>query len=175
MRRVRWLFALFLVAGLGAVAEAQDVKVDWDHGASFTGLKTYAWQPGTPAQNPLWDQRITQNIDEQLQAKGLQKVSPNENPDLIVMYHAAVGHQTQFNTTNMGGWGWWGNGMSTTTEQKIPVGQLIVDIGDAKSKKMIWVGTAKDTLSDNPDKNRKKVEKAVDKMFKKFPPASEEK
>src|SRR5579885_2608620 len=129
----RLILALLVVGGLGVVAEAQDVKVDWDHHADFSGFKTYAWEPGTPARNPLWDQRITRAIDEQLEAKGLQKVSPEANPDLVVIYHAAVGHETQFNTTNMGGWGYWGTGMSTTTVNKIPTGELIVDIGNAKT------------------------------------------
>jgi hypothetical protein len=166
----RMMLLALTLGGASLAVQAKDVKVDWDHHADFSGFKTYAWEPGTPAQNPLWDQRITRAIDEQLEAKGLQKVSPDANPDLVVIYHAAVGHETQFNTTNMGGWGYWGTGMSTTTVNKIPTGELIVDIGNAKTKTMIWIGTATDTLSDNPDKNQKKVEKAVDKMFKKFPP-----
>jgi hypothetical protein len=70
-----------------------------------------------------------------------------------------------------GGWGWrWGGGMSTTTVDKIPKGQLVVDIGDAKTKKVLWMGNASETLSDNPDKNADKVNKVTKEMFKKFPP-----
>jgi hypothetical protein len=61
-------------------------------------------------------------------------------------------------------------GTSTTTVDKIPVGHLVVDIGDAKTKKLLWQGTAQDTLSDKPEKNEKKIESALEKMFKKFPP-----
>jgi len=32
------------------------------------------------------------------------------------------------------------------------------------------MGSASGTLSDNPDKNTAKVNKSVEKMFKKFPP-----
>lgn len=60
--------------------------------------------------------------------------------------------------------------MQTTTVDKIPTGQLSVDIGDPKTKKLLWLGTASDTLSDNPDKNQKKLNSALQKMFKKFPP-----
>ena len=49
-------------------------------------------------------------------------------------------------------------------------GTLVVDISNGQSKALIWRGTAADTLSDNPDKNTKKIEKAVEKMFKNYPP-----
>jgi hypothetical protein len=71
---------------------------------------------------------------------------------------------------NMGG-GWrWGGGMATTTVDHIRVGQLIIDIGDPKTKKLLWVATSSDTLADNPDKNKKKLDKALQKIFKNFPP-----
>jgi hypothetical protein len=41
---------------------------------------------------------------------------------------------------------------------------------DAKSRQLVWRGNAEDMLSGNPDKNEKKLDKAVAKMFKKFPP-----
>jgi hypothetical protein len=158
-----------LLALLCSVAWTQDVKVDWDKTANFAGYRTYAWTTGTPAKNPLMGQRIVEAIDQQLAAKGLQKVEDSGNPDLLVLYHAATGSQTQYNSTGTG-WGWSWGGMQTTTVNEIPTGQLSVDIGDAKTKKLLWLGTASDTLSDNPEKNEQKIHKAVDKMFKKFPP-----
>jgi hypothetical protein len=152
------------------------VKVDWDHAADFSTYKTYTWGEGTPAKNPLMAQRITDGIDQQLATKGLKKVEPGGNPDLVVAYHAAVGHETELNTMGTGGWGWhWGGGTQTTTVNKIPVGQLTVNIGDAKTKKLLWMGNASDTLSDNPEKNTKKIEKALNSMFKKFPPPEKKK
>jgi Domain of unknown function (DUF4136) len=61
-------------------------------------------------------------------------------------------------------------GMTTTSGQNIPTGQLIVDIADTQNKKFIWRGTGSDTLSDKPEKNEKKLNKALTKMFEKFPP-----
>jgi hypothetical protein len=166
--------AVLLFTILCSVAWAQDVKVDWDKTANFTGFKTYAWTTGTPAKNPLMGQRIVEGVDQQLAAKGLQKVDSNSNPDLLVLYHASTGSQTQLNTMGTG-WGWgWGGGSTTTTVDKIPTGQLSVDIGDAKTKKLLWLGSASDTLSDKPEKNTEKINKALDKMFKKFPPSEKE-
>jgi hypothetical protein len=70
----------------------------------------------------------------------------------------------------MGGWRWRGMGETTTTVQNYKVGTLVIDLYDASNKQLIFRGTAEDTLSKNPEHNEKTLEKAVDKMFKKFPP-----
>jgi hypothetical protein len=174
MKRFAVLVSLLCFAVVVS-AWGQKVNVDFDKEADFASFKTYTWAKGTPAKNPLMDQRITDGIDKQLAAKGLQNLEASANPDVVVLYHAAVGTETQLNTMNTGGYRWgyrWGGGMgtSTTTVEKIPIGQLTVDIGDAKTKKLLWMGNASDTLSDKPEKNEKKINSALEKMFKKFPP-----
>ena len=52
------------------------------------------------------------------------------------------------------------------------MGTLVVDIFDAKTKSLMFRGTAQDEISDKPEKNIKKIAKASDKMFKEFPPGS---
>ena len=65
-----------------------------------------------------------------------------------------------------------GVGMGEATTQVIPerVGNLRVDIFDANSKQLLWRGEASDAVGDHPEKNEKKMDKAVDDMFKNFPP-----
>lgn len=170
MRQFRLIFS-FLLAAVTAFAYAQKVTIDYDHQATFHDYKTYAWTKGTPISNQLWDERIIRGIDQQLATKDLKKIDEGANPDLYVLYHGAVGEEAQLNTMNMGGWGWrWGGGMATTTVDKIPMGQLVIDIGDAKTKKLLWMANSSDTLSDKPDKNQKKLDKALNKIFKDFPP-----
>jgi hypothetical protein len=74
----------------------------------------------------------------------------------------------------MGGYGYrgYGGGMGTasTMVSEYTVGTLVVDIFDGKSKNLVFRGTAEDELSDNPEKNKKKLEKASAKIFKNFPP-----
>jgi hypothetical protein len=65
--------------------------------------------------------------------------------------------------------------MASTTVNTVHVGQAVVDIFDAKTKKLVFRGTASDELSDKPEKNEKKIEKATEKMFKDFPPGSKSK
>jgi hypothetical protein len=54
----------------------------------------------------------------------------------------------------------------------VPEGHLVVDLFDSQSKELIWRGISSAELSNNPDKNRKKLDNDVQKMFKKFPPNS---
>lgn len=60
--------------------------------------------------------------------------------------------------------------MSTTTAQNIPVGTLAIDMLDPANKQLVFRGTASDTLSDKPEKNADKIQKAVKKIFDKYPP-----
>jgi hypothetical protein len=49
------------------------------------------------------------------------------------------------------------------------------NIIDAKSKQLMFRGPASDEISDKQEKNVKKLDKAISKMFKDFPPGSKEK
>ena len=63
-------------------------------------------------------------------------------------------------------------GSAQTTVSEYTVGTLVVDMFDAKSKNLVFRGTAEDEISDNPDRNKSRLEKASTKMFKNFPPAA---
>jgi hypothetical protein len=52
------------------------------------------------------------------------------------------------------------------------VGNLTVDMFQGGSKQLIWRGTASEVISSKPDKNDKKLNDTVEKMFKHFPPPS---
>ncbi len=71
------------------------------------------------------------------------------------------------------GWGWGGRGgmgSSTTTVRQYNVATVVLDLWDAKQKRLVWRGTVSDTLSDNPQKNAKKIHTAAEKLFKDYPP-----
>jgi hypothetical protein len=70
-----------------------------------------------------------------------------------------------------GGWRWGGGfGDATTTVDNYKVGTLVVDLFNSRDKKLLWRGSASDTLSDKSDKNIKNLDKGVEKMFDHFPP-----
>ena len=164
-----------LFVGLLGVAFAQHVKTDFDHQANFAQYKTYSWQQITPA-NSLWDARIKSAVDAQMAVKGWTQVDSGGDVAIVAIKTTQI--QRSLNTfyDGMGGgWRWrgfGGMGEATTTEQDYKEGTLVVDLYDAKSKQLIWRGSAEDTLSDKEAKNEKNLDKGVAKMFKGFPPDS---
>jgi hypothetical protein len=183
--RIRTLSAVAALVCAGVTASAQDVKTDFDKSANFAAVKTFALKIGTSWNNQISEKRVSDEITQSLVEKGW-KVAPPESADALVVLHGATDKQKSLNTFYSGGgmyggYGWrgWGGGMgmgtATTTESEYLVGTLVVDIFDAKSKSLMFRGTATDELSDKPEKNQKKLAKASDKMFKNFPPGSEKK
>jgi Domain of unknown function (DUF4136) len=168
-----WIVSTAAVAMLlaGPAAFAQKVNTDFDPSANFAGYRTYAWTPGTPSPNPLGEQRIHAAVDQQLAAKGFSMVS--ESPSVYIATHVVTKEQQQLNVTGFGGGPFWGGGIDTTARvETYTVGTLAVDMYDAKTKKLVWRGVGSGTASDKADKNTAKVDKALEKMFKKYPPDS---
>jgi hypothetical protein len=168
----------------GTVALAQDVKTDYDHDADFGHIKTFGIKIATSWNNPISEKRVLDEFTQALTEKGWKQV--DTDPDALVLLHGATQKEKSLNTFysgmgGYGGYGWrgWGGmggmGTATTTTSEYLVGTLVVDIFDAKTKGLMFRGTASDELSDKPQKNVKKLEKASEKMFKKFPPGSEDK
>ena len=165
---------VIFMAVLGA-AFAQHVQTDFDHQANFAQYKTYSWQQITPA-NSLRDSRIKDAVDSQLSAKGWTQV--DSGGDVAIVAIKTTQNQKTLQTFYDGfggGWRWrgfGGFGSSTTTEQDYKEGTLVVDLYDAKTKQLIWRGSAQDMVSDKAEKNEKNLNKGVSKMFKAFPPGS---
>ena len=129
--------------------------------------------PERPHPTTFVQKRIDNAITSTLTSKGWQPVT--SDPNIVVYPHVVLSEQTQLNTMNMGGygyrgWGGMGGGMTTTTVQKIPIGTLVVDLVDPATKEMVWRGTASDQVSGKGE-DQGKVDEAMQKLFKNFPPA----
>jgi hypothetical protein len=161
-----------LVLAIACIAFAA-VSTDYDHSTDFAKYHTYSWIK-VKVEDPLWEDRVMRTVDAQLVAKGWAKVPANGDASL-----AAYGSTRTKKTLETwyegfgGGWFWrgfGGTGLATTVMEDTPVGTLIIDIFDTPSQKLIWRGVASDTLTGKPEKDEKKMNKAVTDMFKKFPP-----
>ena len=98
-------------------------------------------------------------------------------PNIVVVLHGATQTKRNVNTfySGMGGYGYryggfGGMGTAQTVVNEYTVGTLVVDMFDAKTKNLVFRGTAEDEISDNAEKNAKRLEKASTKLFKNFPP-----
>jgi Domain of unknown function (DUF4136) len=178
MKRVRStaFCTVFFLVMVGA-SFAKHVQTDFDHQANVSQYKTYSWQEIKPP-NSLWDARIKDAVDAQLAAKGWTQVDSDGNVAIVAIKTTQTQRTLQtFYDGFGGGWGWrrfgaGGFGDSTTTEQDYKDGTLVVDLYDARTKQLIWRGSAEDTLSDKAEKNERNLDKGVAKMFKAFPPGA---
>ena len=108
----------FALAGLLTVAPAltaQQVTTDFDHHAQFESYHTFSFAK-IQTDNPLYEQRVRDDIAHDLQAHGLQLVP--SGGDLAITAIGGVHDQQQYNTFYSGlgsgfgwrGWGGWGGG-----------------------------------------------------------------
>ena len=164
-----------LLLALVTAAVAQQVNTDYDKHLDFSQFHTYSWGR-IMTENPLWQQRIRDAVDKQLEAKGWQRVETGG--DVVVTAVGAAKNQQQYQTFYNGfgpGWRWGGFGdQATTSVVNYRVGTLVVDMYNAQNKDLIWRGTSQETVSDKPEKNEQKLNKAVGKMFDRFPPKARE-
>jgi Domain of unknown function (DUF4136) len=171
MTTIRYMSLFVLFACVTAAATfAQEVRTDYDKKIEFERYHTYSWGK-VQTSNPLWEWRIRDAVDKDLSEKGWQKVG--SGGDVMLSAVGATQNQQEYQTfyDGLGAWRWRGFGdMATTTVENYRVGTLVVDMYDASNKQLIWRGTSTDTLSNNPEHNEKNLDKAVDKMFKNFPP-----
>jgi Domain of unknown function (DUF4136) len=91
MKKLRRRIPLALVC-IVTSAVAQKIDVDYDHTADFSKFKTYGWISSERPASGLWNQRIVDGIDAQLQAKGLKKVDSNADP--LVVSNSGVKQHT---------------------------------------------------------------------------------
>jgi len=154
---------------LSTSAWAQDVAYDYDKSVNFSALKTYAWAPDGNIQDELTHKRIVAAVDAQLAAKGMRPVEAGATPDVIVTYRAGVRQELEVN----GYTGYRLNRWSSARVEQVPVGALLVEMLNAKTKEVVWRGMAtKDLDVDaSPEKREKSINKAAEKLFKKYPPS----
>ncbi len=185
----RYLQALVMATALmgGSVtAFAGKVQTDYDHTVNFSQYNTYSWGK-VQTSNPFFVTRIQQAVDKQLQAKGWQLAPTGGSVTVFTTdkIHDQQEVQTMYDNLGggwgggwgWGGWGWgggWGPGfgtdIATTTTTDHNVGNLVIDLFEGSSKKLLWRGLATDDLSSNDDGNTKMVDGDIKNMFKNFPP-----
>ena len=155
-------------------ASTLTTSVDYDHTINWSQYHTFQLSTGTPDPVTFTQKRIDNAIISAITSKGWQNVT--SDADIKVYSHTVLSTQQQWTTTSMGGWGYgwgWGGGMTTSTMTNIPIGTVIVDLVDSKTKEMVWRGIASDQVSGNGE-DRGKIDAAMQELFKNFPPGSTE-
>ena len=168
--------AVTAMALLGTSAAAQDVSYDFDKSADFSSLHEYVWVRGTPVNDELNHRRIVEAIDRQLAAKGLRRADGREGADVLIAYHAVFARDLAVHGMSSG---WGGYYLAPTRSgsarvEPVIVGTLMVEVIDATTGSTIWRGIATREVDVDaaPEKREKNIDKATQKLFKHYPPAS---
>jgi hypothetical protein len=185
--------ALAVALTLGATAAGQKLKIEseFDKGADFTAVKTYAWLPPAPMiknvapgalSNPnLTDEvlgpHITAAIDRQLARRGLTKAG-RDQADVLVVYLAAM--TVGFSRTYLGEYyGYvtgWGSpippGLAPSTSSDIhEQGTIVVDMVQRASNRAIWRGSVVTRVHQERklEDRIERINEAAERMFERFP------
>ena len=180
--------AALLVLGCSTGAK---VRLDYDPKEDFQTLQSYAWAPMTAdeqqekSRNSLTHERIQSAIDARLTARGYTKVNEAQ-ADFLVTHTVTVERRTQVQETRMAvGYGRYGmrSGVgigygfpveSTIYQYQYKVGTLIIDIIDARQRRLVWRGSGERTLDEEitPEQRTALINATVDEILSRFPPAS---
>jgi hypothetical protein len=171
--KTRILVVVVLCLLVSTLAFAQKVNINWDRNANFANYHSYMWEASPNPAKGLWNQRIIDAVDKQLEAKGLAKV--DSNPDLWVVYSNSIHNEKDVvGTGYLVGPTWGQSGPVSQNTFIFKIGTLVVELADTKDKQLLWRGSVSDTITDNSNKNIKNLDKAVAKLFQKYPPKEKE-
>jgi hypothetical protein len=158
-------------ASLTLACSTLTTAVDYDHTVNWSQFHTFQLAEGTKDPESFTQKRIEDGITSSLTGKGWTVAT--SNPDILVYSHVVLSTEKQWNAQSMGGFGYgrMGGGMTTATQTNIPIGTIIVDMVNPKTKEMIWRATAQDQVS-GTGADRGQVQAAMAALFKNFPPTN---
>jgi hypothetical protein len=183
MRRSRPA-ALALAAVLTAAATASALEVESRHapGADFAAYRTFDHlpRPATDDRSRFapgsdYDRRVRAALERRLADRGFRRV--DADPDFLVAY--SLGRKEVLDTS--GARRELAPGLSIAWEEGELVrayteGTLLVEVVDAGSREAVWVGWATevvddpDALLEQPERLMKKIDKALRRILRRFPP-----
>jgi len=182
LKNIILLTFLALFIGCSGIQVSQDYEV----AADFSNLKTFTWYLAKQKKtgdlrvdNPLLDSRIRKAVDRSLSQKGYKRISQG-TPNFYVGYKYAILTRIRSERVSTGfGFGFGGSGsfgsigIGTGSDvREYDEGMLVIDITDAKNRKLLWRGTGTRRVSRHSDPERitKEVNENVDKILAQFPP-----
>ena len=174
MKAIKIFFVLFFIGFTVSCSPIYDVKYDYDQQANFSDLKTFDWMqaPEKAGINSLVVQRVKNAVNAELKAKGLMMTS--NNPDFLIAEYHGKRDQVQISDRRYRGGYRGGYGSGGVSVYAFEEGSLILDFVDAKSKQLIWRGSAKAQVDNigTPEESEKLINAAVKEILKKYPPSS---
>ena len=178
-RVVDWVATLGVVALASSCAPSLQVETDFDRRASFRGYHEWAFIDSPRARggniggaDATLRTRIEDAIRGELTSRKYAKAEPGA-ADFYVAYHGGAEDRVAIATYGYSMWAAQGGDVHliNSTQQTHTQGTLVLDIVDAKSRTLVWRGTATDVVENRADAGDK-ASKAVRRMLDNFPPRS---
>lgn len=176
-----------LVLGLLLTACAGiEVSTNYDPKSvqQLEGYRSYAWLPEPQGKDPrvyndITDANVRQAVDQRLAGRGYQKVAAGASPDFLIGWQGAIdSHMDSETVDSFYGYPadpFFGPVFAAAPQtyvREYEEGTLILDVVDAKAKKLAWRGTAQAEVNDNPSASgtKERIGEAVEQMLSRFPP-----
>jgi hypothetical protein len=159
-----------------------NVTTDYDRSADFTSYKTFSiYDLKTKGNvNQLNRDRIEKYIRLEMIRKGFAE--SNNKPELMINVVTVLKDKKSYAAnTNYYGYGgmyrpyaYWGipaASYTTVNTYNYKDGSLVIDIVDARTKKMIWQGTGNAQIDKRPKNPDETIKEVVTKILEDFPSA----
>lgn len=181
MRAIGRVTVLLLLIGVVAcgvmpsTSPSVTIKADRNPSANLSSYHTWAWAAAR-ARPPAWnpddrrarlDSLIRAGVSRELAARGIEPAGPS-GPDLLIDYDVKVQEKSTdtfsgyFNYRRQGGSGDMGDAFMGYDE-----GTLIIAAFDARTRAMVWRGTASAVIGDQPIRDEV-INDAIHRMFERF-------
>ena len=172
---------------LMAFPASAKIATDFDPNLDFSKFKTFAFIGGVEQLARLQlnpdqlNNQIHRAVTRELTSKGIQEVTPEQNPDLVVRYfvESQIGIDVATNT-NWGVYGsyygyHWGFIYYSMDTSKTHLGILGIDIINPHSRDLAWRMLANVKLiHTDPEKIWKTADNNIKNGFKRYPPSPKE-
>jgi Domain of unknown function (DUF4136) len=160
-------FALLLTSG----AFGQKIKVGYAKNTDFSKYKTYTWaKPEAPIMKPFVYENVVGTIDDELKAKGLSRVEQNGDLTLVAAGGIGLGYNMPA-ALALAVDNWDGeDDPAILLAPMVAEGKLVLGFIDRANNKLVWRGTATENLDPEVAKSLPRIEKAVVKLLKGYPP-----
>ena len=177
---IRVVALVALVALGSSCAPSLHVETNFDREASFRDYRQWAFIDSPNARggtlgglDPSLRTRVEDAIRSELAARKFRDAGSG-TPDFYVAYHGGTQDRETIETYGYNAGMWLNSGGGDVhlfgADNKVYTeGTLVLDIVDAKSRQLVWRGTATDVVTDKGDATSKAV-KAVKEMLGGFPP-----
>ena len=178
------MLALLTLLVAPVLIVAQKTSYDFEKSANFAAFKTYAHK-NRDARRAAADRRQDRRRRSTRSSRPRGFRRPRRSPTYSSSTTwRSTRRRTSRPTAPAGGgygaygWGWgggWAGGTTTTQVRDILMGTMVIDMADAKKGQLVWrgMGVKEVNTQAKPEKRDKSINKAVEKIFKNYPPKVE--